>query len=296
VFKQETRPRGAVPSLTLLPHFWIGIALVAFFWFASWTHWGALGEYSFLPLWVGYILTMDALVAARRGSSLLTAQPRHLLLLFGISAPIWWLFEGLNTFTENWHYLIPPDYSPLHIILQATTNFAIVIPAVFETAMLLGTLPFFENLRRTRLRLTFTRNFYRAFMFLGAGMFFGIWLLPNLAYGLIWVWLFMLLDAQNALRARPSLLAQVARGDVRNLVLLGLATLTCGFFWELWNYQAFPKWYYTVPGLDWAHVFEMPLVGYIGYVPFSWELYALYQFACGVTHIKPLSEFDALNP
>ena len=268
-------------------YLYLGLALIAFFWAASWGHWGIIGEYAFLPLWLGYILTVDALVVLRRGDSLLTLHPRAFISLFIISAPIWWLFEGMNNFTLNWHYLIPADYTAFQMIVIATTNFAIVIPAVFETAQLLFTLPFFQTLIRPR-QATLSPNVYWFLMFLGASMFFAFWLLPNIAFGLIWVWLFLIFDAQNALMHRASLIAQAARGDYRNLVTLAAATLICGFFWEMWNFWAFPKWYYTVPIIGFWKVFEMPLLGFSGYVPFSWELYAIYQYICGILKLKPV--------
>jgi hypothetical protein len=280
ITRSQTHPRVA-------PHLFLGLALIAFFWAASWSHWGIIGEYAFLPLWLGYILTVDALIVLRRGDSLLTLLPRAFITLFIISAPIWWLFEGMNNFTLNWHYIIPETYTVPQIILIATTNFAIVIPAVVETAQLLFTLPFFQNLTRPR-RADLSRNFYWFLMFLGASMFFAFWLLPNVAFGLIWVWLFIIFDSQNALMQRPSLIQQVARGDYRNLITFAAATLICGFFWEMWNFWAFPKWYYTVPIINFWHVFEMPLLGFSGYIPFSWELYALYQYLCGILKFKPV--------
>jgi hypothetical protein len=57
--------------------------------------------------------------------------------------------------------------------------------------------------------------------------------------------------------------------------------LLCGFFWELWNLYAYPKWIYDIPYLEVLHVFEMPLAGYGGYIPFGWELFALYSFFHG---------------
>ena len=58
--------------------------------------------------------------------------------------------------------------------------------------------------------------------------------------------------------------------------------LICGFFWELWNFYSHPKWVYQVPFVDFLHVFEMPLLGYLGYVPFSLELFALYHLVVGL--------------
>ena len=51
----------------------------------------------------------------------------------------------------------------------------------------------------------------------------------------------------------------------------GLAALTCGFFWEMWNGYSLSKWSYQVPYLDVLHVFELPLAGYTGYLAFGLE-------------------------
>jgi hypothetical protein len=36
-----------------------------------------------------------------------------------------------------------------------------------------------------------------------------------------------------------------------------------------------PKWIYHTPGAHFLHVFEMPLLGYGGYVPFALDLFAI---------------------
>ena len=271
--------------------FFFGSALAAFFWFASWTHWGALGEHAFFPQWFGYILAVDALVVWRRGTSLLTRAPREFAALFALSAPIWWLFEGLNNFVLNWHYLIPEAYSVLQIVVEATINFGTVIPAVFETTELVLTLPFLERLpprplpcapplsgegwveRSRALWLT---------MYAGVAGFAAIVFVPQFAFPLTLVWLFLILDPLNHLRGRASLIAQATRGDWRMPLALALAVLVCALFWEMWNFYAFPKWFYTVPFFGFGKIFEMPAMGYLGYIPFAWELYALYHFAWGV--------------
>jgi hypothetical protein len=58
--------------------------------------------------------------------------------------------------------------------------------------------------------------------------------------------------------------------------MLGLGSLTCGIFWEWWNFYSYPKWYYTIPYLDFYRIYEMPVAGYLGYIPFGFELYSLY--------------------
>lgn len=272
----------------LPPHLFLGLALVAVFWFASWTHLGALGEYAFFPLWLGYILTVDALVAWRAGASLLTRQPREFVALFLLSAPVWWLFEGLNNFVLNWHYMDTVDFSFGRTLLVGSIDFSTVIPAVFETAALVLTFPFIAHWRTHR-QLAIPPRLPWVLMYAGAFALAAVLFAPQVAFPLAWIWLVLIVDPLNYLRGRASLLGQIARGDWRGVVALALAAVVCGGFWEMWNYLALPKWFYTVPFFGFLKVFEMPLLGYGGYVPFAWELYALYHLVWGVLHRAPLT-------
>ncbi len=269
-------------------HLALGVALALFFWYASWTHLGAFGQYAFFPQWLGYILTVDGLVAWRTGTSLLTRHPREFIALFFLSAPIWWIFEGLNDFVQNWHYITGRPYSPAEYILIATIDFSTVVPAVFETTQLLLTFDFLEPLRTQR-RLALSPRFHWVLMFLGAVGLLALILLPKVAFPLTWLWIVLIADPLNDLRGRPSLVGQLGRGDWRMVVVLALATTVCGFFWEMWNYYAMPKWYYTVPWVGFAKIFEMPIFGYLGYWPFGWELYAVYQLFWGLLRHPPVA-------
>ncbi|MDQ3863556.1 MAG: hypothetical protein M3317_08670, partial [Actinomycetota bacterium] len=96
-------------------------------------------------------------------------------------------------------------------------------------------------------------------------------------YPLLWGSAFFLADPLNALRGRPSLLGYLARGEWRPVAALALGALVCGFFWAFWNFYSYPKWTYHTPGVGFLHVFEMPLLGFLGYPPFGLELFALLQ-------------------
>jgi hypothetical protein len=292
----QPKTKTLIPTISLKLHFFIGLALVAIFWTASWLHLGVLGEYAFFPLWLGYILTLDALVALRKGTSLLTDSPSHFISLFLLSAPVWWLFEAANSFTLNWHYLGAENYSRLQIILEEMVDFSIVVPAVFETTMLVLTFDFVRRFEHASFRVHVSRNTLWFLMYLGAFMFLAIILFPAYAFPFIWVWLLLLIDPLNWMRGRPSLLEQLSRGDFHLIIALPLATLVCGFFWEMWNFYSFPKWYYTVPYIMFAKIFEMPLIGYLGYIPFGWELYALYQFVWGALKLGEPHAFGMAAP
>jgi hypothetical protein len=66
-----------------------------------------------------------------------------------------------------------------------------------------------------------------------------------------------------------------ANRDWRLVLVLFAAALICGAFWEMWNMHAWPKWVYTFPYLNQYKIFEMPLAGYLGYLPFGLDIWAL---------------------
>lgn len=66
-------------------------------------------------------------------------------------------------------------------------------------------------------------------------------------------------------------------GDWRPAVSAALAGLFCGIFWEMWNQYSLAKWAYTIPYVQRFHLFEMPIIGYMGYLPFGLECIALFD-------------------
>ncbi|MDP6549823.1 MAG: hypothetical protein QF659_07110 [Dehalococcoidia bacterium] len=255
----------------------VGLVLIAVSWPASWLHAGSLGENAFFPLWLGYILTVDALVLRRKGNSLFTRGPWAFWGMFLLAAPLWWAFEGINHFTQNWHFLGAEEYSTLRYVVVATWHFTIVIPAVFETAELIGSFGFMRRLGRGP-ALPASRWFLAATVLAGLITFGSLILWPRYAFPFTWACFILVLDPVNYLRGRPSIGARLRDGDWRLVLALGLGPLVCGWFWEMWNYWAHLKWEYTIPFVDFARVFEMPVLGYGGYLPFGLETYAVYHF------------------
>src|SRR5262249_40768053 len=94
-----------IASVVRIPQGILGLLLLAICWPLNWTLPGMRTAYLFFPLWLGYILTMDALVFHRTSTSLWTRSRRDFWLHFVASAPVWWLFEIINNRTRNWEYL-----------------------------------------------------------------------------------------------------------------------------------------------------------------------------------------------
>jgi len=273
---EKTRQTGVWPV-----HGWIGLLLIVFFWILNWSLSGTRSHWGFFPLWLGYSLTVDALVFRRKGHSLLTRRPGVWVGLFLISAPAWWLFELINLRTQNWIYLGKESFSTLEYAAFSTLSFSTVMPAVFGTAEWVGT---WKRVRRLRPGpvLRKTPALLNGLFAAGVLMLLLLLVWPELFFPLVWGSVYGILEPLNARLGNRSLLDDVSRGDWRPVISLSVGCLTCGFFWEMWNFYSWPKWVYRIPYADIFHVFEMPLAGYLGYIPFSLELFALYHLITGL--------------
>lgn len=261
-------------------HGWIGLLLVLSMWPANWFLPGFRTQILFAPLWLGYILVVDALVLLLRGSSLWSRSRRELLLFFAASAPAWWLFELLNQRTQNWRYLGRSHFTDTQYFILATVCFATVIPAVFETAELVAGWKWVRSLSPGR-RITANRR-NRSILFVTGLLMLALLLVwPRWLYPFTWLSLVFLFEPIAAWRAGRSLLDRLAGGDWRQVVALALGALICGFFWEMWNVYSYPKWAYDVPGLNRFHLFAMPAPGYLGYLPFGLELFLIAEILLG---------------
>lgn len=253
---------------------WLGVILVAVCWPLNWTLPGMRTAYLFFPLWLGYILIVDALVLARTGASIYNRSRRDFILLFVTSAPVWWLFELINGRTTNWEYLGSSTFTQIEYYVLSTLSFSTVMPAVFETAELARTFRWVERLRvGARVRSSFGVNL--GLFAVGLLMLALTFLWPKFCYPFVWTSLALLLEPINRWLGRAHLLEKLEQGDWRALISLSVGALICGFFWEMWNYFSWPKWVYHTPGAQFFHIFEMPLLGYAGYIPFAFELFGL---------------------
>ena len=262
-------------------HGWLGLALIAVFWMLNWTLSGTRTIWAFFPLWLGYCLTVDALAFWRTGTSLLARGWRKYLGLFIASAPVWWLFEALNVRTQNWVYEGISSFTPLQYAFWTTLSFSTVIPAVFGSAELVASFGFIKRLGHGPLirpnKVTTISCFVAGWVMLALML---AW--PRLFFPFLWFSVFFILEPLNVWLGNRSLAEHTRHGDWRPVISLWLGVLLAAFFWEMWNFYAYPKWVYHVPWGGWLKVFEMPLLGYGGYLPFSLELYALYHLLAGL--------------
>ena len=229
---------------------------------------------SFPIVWFGYIFFVDSIVYRLRGSSLIANRFPEFLGMAIISGVFWWFFEFVNIPLNNWHY-IGIEYIGVYADLLAYISFATVLPALFETVELAKSLHRPKNRGR---KWNMSNTTMHVMMALGVLCFVLPTLFPKVAYPLVWGSFFLLLDPINYFRGQPSVVGHIKKGNSIILAYLFVAGIILGLLWEFWNYWAVVKWVYDVPFVGFLKVFEMPLLGYIGYFPFALELYSMYWF------------------
>lgn len=173
-------------------------------------------------------------------------------------------------------------------MLYATLSFSTVLPAVLGTRDLLLESRWIETGFRSYCRLTFPHPRLAAggiLLVASAGLTaIGIW--PNLLFSLLWVSPLLIIVSLQVMLGEEHLLAPIGRGDWRMAIACAGSALVCGFFWEMWNYYSLARWVYTVPFVDRFHIFEMPILGYAGYLPFGLQCAVIGAMVEGVVAEK----------
>jgi hypothetical protein len=265
---------------------WMGLGVLACGWVLSWNgHFGWFPplpvrvqvQISYAPIWAGFILVMNALCVRRSGHSPMTDHPWAYAATFPASSLFWWFFEYLNRYVWNWYYLGIAELSAVEYTVYATVCFASVLPAVCAVAAWLHTFRVFDDRVYSDMAcVNLRRPGWCAFLFvLAATGLTGIVFFPDFAYPLIWISPLTVFILVQFLLGERSVLDSFVRGNWSVFFRFGLASLICGLCWETWHYFAYAKWVYAVPWVHRFQIWEMPLIGFAGYLPFGVECAAV---------------------
>lgn len=268
---------------------WAGAGLGAASWILAWSRipWmNGFQAHTFTPLWIAFILLVNAFTVRRTGRCLMLSRTRPFLLLFPVSAGFWWSFEYLNRFVGNWRYVGGTEFGAVEYFLFATLPFSTVLPAVLSARELLLSFPRFDGAFREWRPLSTARPgaIGLAALLLSCAGLFVVGIVPGFVFPLVWLAPPTLLISLAVLRGEPHSLSGIGSGDWRSLVSSVLAALLCGFFWEMWNFESYSKWVYDIPYVNVLHIFEMPLLGYAGYLPFGVLCAEIGDFIVGFAH------------
>ncbi|MBV6442211.1 MAG: hypothetical protein DYG98_25685 [Haliscomenobacteraceae bacterium CHB4] len=286
-FKKTVVARRIVPLKTRLPvWFWVGLAA----WGATlFVLWGKFSEpkwlinWADLPLFWGFALMLDGWVYVRTGGrSIIATAPRDMIGMGIASIFGWMIFEWLNFFVnDNWVYskgnLIPDDEFVVYAFLGSSG----LMPLTFQWYSLLHS---FDNLRnRYTSGPRISLPHWTSITILAAvciGLFF-ISEFPNALFGVLWVAPMLVLAVTMRLIGIRTPFTLVKEGNWTPLLLLGLTYLIQGFLLEGQNFFSGyyengqlvthnpGYWQYSIPYVDKFHIFEMPALGFAGYIPFG---------------------------
>jgi hypothetical protein len=260
-------------------HGWIGLAIIGLSEILLYFGQPFVKTY-FTPLvWTGYILFADSLVFRQKGRSLIVNHPQAFLFLVPLSITLWLVFEYYNLFIRNWRYTgLPEDILPRW--LGYAWAFATIWPAILLTAEALEGWGF---LKRQKIHPVGIRPLHLKISFLfGIGCLISPFVVPSqIAEYLaapVWLGFIFFLDPVNAWLGGRSLFRDLQKGNPKRLYSLLLSGFICGWLWEFWNYWAEARWHYAVPILGHIKIFEMPILGYLGFPPFAVECSVMYVF------------------
>ncbi len=244
----------------------------------------------YLCAWGGLIFFFDQLIRRREGRSLIArCGLGGFASMMLWSAAFWYFFELINFRLQNWYYIFVVDHAALRTVF-GILSFATVFPGILWIEYYLRLRGVAKRAQGYRLR--FSPVALYGLQLLGV-LFLALPLLwPRYFFPLIWGAVALLLAPIHYRRGVDGLLRQWERGEWGPLLRTLLAGLIAGLLWEALNYWARAKWVYTVPFFDELKLFEMPLLGFLGFPPFALECVVFYRWLVYQHLAPPLGDYS----
>jgi hypothetical protein len=272
----ENRKRSTSPGRQYLAKIQLGLVPVIWVTAFSGVVFGVplFKDWLYFFAWWPLILFLDSALFLAEGESWLFDKTGEFIRLAGWSVTVWLIFEVFNLYLLNWRYIgIEPRIWvrwPGYALAFAT-----VLPVIFLTAQVLKSRGFFQRFTG---RPRDPNAWQPVFLLAGSASLVLPFILPYYAFPLIWLVFIFLLDPFNDLLSGDSLTRRWLQGGRQEHLCLFFAGVLCGLWWELWNYPATSKWIYTLPVLNFGKIFEMPVLGYLGFPVFALECAVMYNF------------------
>lgn len=267
--------------------FWVGLSAWGAAIYLLWTksvhpiwflHW------SDLPLFWGFTLMIDGWVYVRNGGkSLIGTVPQEIVGIGVASVSGWMLFEYLNFFVnDNWFYPFGDIIDREVFLLYAIVISSGLIPLAFEWYSLLSTFPALRDRFKKGISFVMPEWVKTVLLVLSIGGLLGAGLYPNLLFFSLWISPAVLLAVVLDKIGVWTPLRSIGQGNWSPTLVFALTYLIEGLLLECQNYfsasreagkviftEAPAFWQYNLPYVNTPHLFEMPILGYLGYMPFG---------------------------
>jgi hypothetical protein len=200
---------------------------------------------------------------------------RDFLFMAFISVFLWLIFELFNLRLKNWSYFDLPQ-ARAERWMGYCLAYATVIPALMEISYFFQTL--LKNCEKGIFQLKITTPLLRLFIFLGLISFLLPLFFPRIFFPLVWLCFIFLIEPLNYKIKNSTFLRDLSHKNWTPLWSWISAGFTAGILWEFLNSWAGSHWEYSLPYFNFGRVFQMPIMGYLGFLPFALEVFVLYQF------------------
>ncbi|MCC5916858.1 MAG: hypothetical protein JJU02_05965 [Cryomorphaceae bacterium] len=286
-FKQtKEKPKAKTKKTTPLPFwFWIGLVIWGVTLFFRWgkfsspniiIHWAAI------PLFWGFSMVIDGWVFKRTGGkSLFNNYPREMIAIGIASISGWLIFEYLDCFIlNNWVYPFAHETSEQEFLIYATLGSSGLFPLAFQWFTLLHNFKGMRNRFSKGIKITLSPTIQNIILVVCLVSSFLAPFYPNQLFVMIWIGPLIILSITLSKAKIWSPFTEIKSGNWTFVLLFGLAYLIQGVLCECWNYftayhgedffsYAPDYWIYSIPYVNDYHLFEMPILGYLGYIPFG---------------------------
>jgi len=284
--------------------FWIGGILMFGAMFFMWGKFSGpkfITNWTLLPLFWGAIIFFDGIVYYRTaGRSIINDRPRTLIAMAVCSIGGWAYFEYLNFFVkENWYYPSGDLISTEQFMIYSMLGSSALLTIAFELYMMLESFPKLAVKYTQGPKVVVSKKVWKIILFGALAIMLLISIFPDELFFFIWLApLLVFLAILEIMDIWTPFTAIEKSGNWSPLVLMCLTYLIQGFFHECWNYFSaihLPDngiitynpgfWMYSVPYVNVLHIFEMPALGFFGYLPFGlycWVAWLLFAEMLGI--------------
>lgn len=269
--------------------FYIGLILFGGTLFVLWMKFSEptwIINWAVIPLFWGFTLVLDGIVYVRTaGKSIISDTPQKIIGIGVASIAGWMIFEYLNFFVQDsWIYPEGGRIKPEQFLLYAFLGSSGLLPMAFEWYSLLNTFKKFRNRYVSGPKFTWLTPKRQTWLLVIAYAGLGyISFEPDRmsVSGMLWFAPMIILAIVLTKIGVWTPFTPVRNGNWAPLLLFALTYFIQGTMCELWNYYSAEHingaiitvnpdyWVYKIPYVDILHVFEMPLLGLFGYLPFG---------------------------
>jgi hypothetical protein len=238
--------------------------------------------YLYLFSWWPFIWVLDRILVLRTRKSPIFGSPsrwkltKEFKFMMMVSVTLWLFFEIMNFRLQNWCYIGIPR--PIWIRWPGyILSFATVLPGLLFVKMVLELylskwIPSDPTDDDNPKIIGGLWSPVVGFIMIQAPL---IW--PKYLFPLVWGAFLFFLEPRVQKCKGHSLFQDWENNNWLVTISLLISGAICGLFWEACNFGAGAKWVYNIPFVGFFKIFEMPILGFLGFPVFALSAFIMYE-------------------